>query len=291
MLVVVSTRGVRLDAGSVALVLGWDWTRAGRDVLFIDADVDATALAERCGTAMRASYSPASRGVPSLIAAADPLTLESVATHSYSIGDPDGSLWLLFAPFNAAGAAYAASWLAERADDLLALSARRRVVVSSALSADDERLLPLLRTASTVVILGVAGDDEQVEGLRTQCRDAGLLSVGSQHRLLLLEGSSHLDDDEFRAATGLHVVGRLPVVDDERVLRLVGGRKAAGGGRRVKRFADRLGAVAAALESLVDAERTEVAADAFQPALRIVPGPVAASPAVDLWGAAGEAGV
>ena len=120
------------------------------------------------------------------------------------------------------GAGYAAAWLVERADDLVAMSAQRRVVVASALLHRDGRLLPLLRAAAVVVILGIAETDEQVTLLRTVCEDAGLLGLSLQHRLLLLEGTSPLDDDELRLATGLHVGGRLPFVEDERVLSLPG---------------------------------------------------------------------
>ena len=289
MLVVVSTRGVHLDAGSVSLALCRSWSRAGREVLFVDADLDATALAERFGTAVRSDFSPSVRGVPSLIAAGEPLAPESVAAHSYSLGEDGGSLWLLFAPFNVTGAGYAAAWLVERAEDLAALSAQRRVVVSSALLHRDTRLLPLLRAAPTVVILGVAENEEQVARLRTLCADAGLLSLGPQHRLLLLEGSSLLDDDELRIATGLHVVGRLPVVDDDKVLRLAGARKATGGGGGLKRFANRIAGVAAELESLLGDEGTGAEPDDFQPPLHIVPEVrVKSHASADVWRAAGE---
>ena len=259
MLVVVSTRGVRFDAGSIAVALCRHWSRAGRDVLFVDADLDATGLAERFGTAVRSNFAPALRGVPTLIAAGEPLSLDSVAPHSYSRESAGERLWLLFAPFNVAGAGYAAAWLVERADDLVAMSAQRRVVVASALLHRDGRLLPLLRAAAVVVILGIAETDEQVTLLRTVCEDAGLLGLSLQHRLLLLEGTSPLDDDELRLATGLHVGGRLPFVEDERVLSLPGGRMALGGGRRMKAFAEQIAAAAAHLDSVMGGESAEAA--------------------------------
>ena len=259
MLVVVSTRGVRFDAGSIAVALCRHWSRAGRDVLFVDADLDATGLAERFGTAVRSNFAPALRGVPTLIAAGEPLSLDSVAPHSYSRESAGEKLWLLFAPFNVAGAGYAAAWLVERADDLVAMSAQRRVVVASALLHRDGRLLPLLRAAAVVVILGIAETDEQVTLLRTVCEDAGLLGLSLQHRLLLLEGTSPLDDDELRLATGLHVGGRLPFVEDERVLSLPGGRMALGGGRRMKAFAEQIAAAAAHLDSVMGGERADAA--------------------------------
>ena len=259
MLVVVSTRGVRFDAGSIAVALCRHWSRAGRDVLFVDADLDATGLAERFGTAVRSNFAPALRGVPTLIAAGEPLSLDSVAPHSYSRESAGEKLWLLFAPFNVAGAGYAAAWLVERADDLVAMSAQRRVVVASALLHRDGRLLPLLRAAAVVVILGIAETDEQVTLLRTVCEDAGLLGLSLQHRLLLLEGTSPLDDDELRLATGLHVGGRLPFVEDERVLSLPGGRMALGGGRRMKAFAEQIAAAAAHLDFVMGGESADAA--------------------------------
>ena len=259
MLVVVSTRGVRFDAGSIAVALCRHWSRAGRDVLFVDADLDATGLAERFGTAVRSNFAPALRGVPTLIAAGEPLSLDSVAPHSYSRESAGEKLWLLFAPLNVTGAGYAAAWLVERADDLVAMSAQRRVVVASALLHRDGRLLPLLRAAAVVVILGIAETDEQVTLLRTVCEDAGLLGLSLQHRLLLLEGTSPLDDDELRLATGLHVGGRLPFVEDERVLSLPGGRKALGGGRRMKAFAEQIAAAAAHLDFVMGGESADAA--------------------------------
>ena len=51
------------------------------------------------------------------------------------------------------------------------------------------------------------------------------MGFARRHRLLIVEGSSPLGDDEIHAESGLRVAGRLPVLDDDKILRLQGGRR------------------------------------------------------------------
>ena len=127
MLTLLAAEGTRLDAGSVGLALSRRWSDAGDRVLFVDADASGSRLAERFGEAVRAEYSPAVRGLPSLIVAREPLTLKLLADHCYSLDASAGLLWALFAPYHPAGAQYAARWLGEHADDLRAVDRERSV--------------------------------------------------------------------------------------------------------------------------------------------------------------------
>ena len=225
MLAVVAAGGARLDAGSVGLALARRWSESGEAVLFVDADVAGSRLAQRLGEAERVEYSPAVRGLASLIVAREPVTLRLLADHCYSLDTADGSLWALFAPFHPTGAAHGASWLAERAGDLAAIDRERRVIVSVSLPTGGQRLLPLLEAVPVVVVVAPVESAEQAKGLWTLCRDAGLMSFDRKQRLLVVEGASQLDADEIHAESGLRVAGSLPVLDDDRVLRLQGGRR------------------------------------------------------------------
>ena len=225
MLTLLAAEGTRLDAGSVGLALSRRWSDAGDRVLFVDADTSGSRLAERFGEAVRAEYSPAVRGLPSLIVAREPLTLRLLADHCYSLDASGGLLWALFAPYHPAGAQYAARWLGEHAGDLMAVDRERSVVVSASLRNAADSLEPLLEAVPVVVVLAAVESADAAKALWTQCRDAGLMSFGRRHRLLIVEGSSKLDDDEIHAESGLRVAGRLPVLDDDKILRLQGGRR------------------------------------------------------------------
>ena len=224
-LAVVTVDGERLDVGSVGLALARRWSDSGERVLFVDADASGSRLAERFGEAARAEYSPAVRGLPSLIVAREPLTLRLLADHCYSLDASGGSLWALFAPYHPAGAQYAARWLGEHADDLMAVDRERSVVVSASLRNAADSLEPLLRAVPVVVVLAAMESADAAKALWARCRDAGLMSFARRHRLLIVEGSSPLDDDEIHAESGLRVAGRLPVLDDDKILRLQGGRR------------------------------------------------------------------
>ena len=225
MLTLLAAEGARLNAGSVGLALSRRWSDAGDPVLFVDADTSGSRLAERFGEAVRAEYSPAVRGLPSLIVAREPLTLRLLADHCYSLDASGGLLWALFAPYHPAGAQYAARWLGEHADDLRAVDRERSVVVSASLRDAADSLEPLLRAVPVVVVLAAVESADAAKALWTRCRDAGLMSFARRHRLLIVEGSSKLDDDEIHAESGLRVAGRLPVLDDDKILRLQGGRR------------------------------------------------------------------
>ena len=244
MLTLLAAEGTRLDVGSVGLALSRRWSDDGDRVLFVDADASGSRLAERFGEAVRAEYSPAVRGLPSLIVAREPLTLRLLADHCYSLDTSSGSLWVLFAPYHPAGAQYAAGWLGERAEDLRAVDRERSVVVSASLRDAAESLEPLLGAVPVVVVLAAVESVDAAKGLWARCRDAGLMSFARRHRLLIVEGSSPLDDDEIHAESGLRVAGRLPVVDDDRILRLQGGR-------RERAFAAVLDKVAARISALM----------------------------------------
>ncbi len=245
MLALVAAAGASLDAGSVGLVLARRWSESGDRVLFVDADASGSRLAERFGEAARADYSPAVRGLPSLIVAREPLTLRLLADHCYSLDTSDGSLWALFAPRHPAGARHAARWLAERAEDLMVVHRERNVILSAPLGAGGGSLLPLLRAVPVVIVLAPVESAEQAKGLWTVCRDAGLLGFARRQRLLIVEGSSPLGDDEIHAESGLRVAGRLPVIADDRVLRLQGGRKERAFAAALDKIAGRVSALLA----------------------------------------------
>ena len=244
MLALLAAEGTRLDVGSVGLALSRRWSDDGDRVLFVDADASGSRLAERFGEAVRAEYSPAVRGLPSLIVAREPLTLRLLADHCYSLDTSDGSLWALFAPYHPAGAQYAARWLGERAEDLMAVDRERSVIVSASLRNAAESLEPVLRAVPVVVVLAAVESADVAKGLWARCRDAGLMSFARRHRLVIVEGSSPLDDDEIHAESGLRVAGRLPVLDDDRILRLQGGR-------RERAFASVLDKIAARISALM----------------------------------------
>ncbi|MXV89603.1 MAG: hypothetical protein F4121_10590 [Acidimicrobiia bacterium] len=253
MLMVLAARSATLDAGSVALAICRYWSDAGRRSLFIDADLNGTSLADRFNEAMRADCSPALRGMPSLVVSGEPLRLDTVARHSYTVAGASDNMWLLFAPLNKTGARHTAGWLGERSGDVLRLSAERQVVVSSSLQRRDPHLHPLLGDAPAVVVLAAAETNKQVAELRALCRDSGLADVDARRRLLVVDGPSTFGDEQLLSETGLEVVGRIPAIADEKVLRVLVERKPAGSPRR-RAFARRLTVLANDLDSLLSSE-------------------------------------
>ena len=237
MLALVGVDGPRLDPGSVGLALARRWSSAGERVLFVDADATGSRLAERLGAATRAEYSPLVRGLPSLIAARQSLTVRSLAAHCYSLDDSEGSLWALFAPFHPSGAEHAANWLANRVEDLMALDGERRVVLASSMRTPESGVGPLLRAASTLALLAPVETSEQAAGLRRLFHDPGLMGLRGVHMLLIVDGTSPLDNDKIGKETGMHVAGRLRVIDDKKVLRLHGGRRGRAFARELDKIA------------------------------------------------------
>ncbi len=225
MLALVSAEGAQLDAGSVGLAVARRWSDSGEGVLFVDADAAGSGLAQRLGEADRAEYSPAVRGLPSLMVAREPVTLRLLADHCYSLDTAQGSLWALLAPSHPAGARRAGAWLGESAAGLRAVDVERRVVVSSSLPAAADPVVALLRAARIVAVLAPVESADAAKALWRACRGAGLHGFDRGLRVLVVEGDSPLGDDDLRAETGMLVAGRLPVVADDRLLRLQGGRR------------------------------------------------------------------
>ncbi|WP_419847694.1 hypothetical protein [Candidatus Poriferisocius sp.] len=229
MLGIVAVNGARLSAGSVGLSVARRWSEAGERVLFIDADATQPPLAERFGAAVRAEYPPESRGLPSLIAAHEPLTLKSAANHSYNLdGGGEGSRWALFGPRHPNGAQYAARWLGERASDLLDINRERRIVVALSLEAGAEAQHLLLKAMSVLVFVAPVRTRKEAEALRSLCELAGLVheAPSTTAGQLVIDGEeSELGDNEAMGITRLFVAGRLPAIDDEKLLRLQGSRK------------------------------------------------------------------
>jgi hypothetical protein len=239
-LALVATGGARLNAGSVGLAIARIWSEADRRVLFIDGDTEGTALADRLGSATRSGYSPAERGLPSLIAARRPVTLKLLADHCVSLGTSVGSLWGLFAPYHPAGAAYAAGWLSERVPEIQALAHERTVLVATGLHRADSPLLPLLRAARIVVFLAPAHTPQQLTALGELREASGLARPGRQVGVLVSEDTPTIPDEVIRTASGLPLAGRLPLIEDEGVLRGLGGRRERLFARAVRELGDGL---------------------------------------------------
>ena len=257
MLVVACAEGARLDAGSVGLAVARLWSEADNPVVFVDGDVSGSRLAARFGAAENADYSPAARGLPSLIVAREPLTLRLLAAHCYSLGTSAGSLWALFGPRHPQGAAVAARWLAQRRGDLLEIDARRRVVVSSSLAVGGGRTAPVVRAAPVVAVVAAVESLEQARALGARCRADGSEGARRRRWVLIVEDGSAFVDGEIEAASGMRVAGRLPVIDDEKVLKLQGGRRERAFVKSLKRIAGRLLVLSddvAASSALADAE-------------------------------------
>ena len=225
MLAVLAPPGARLDAGSVGLALARRWSESAGRALFVDVDTTGSRLAQRYGAATRAEYSPAVRGMPSLIVAREPLELKTLADHCYSLGDSQGSLWALFAPFNVQAGVYAAGWLAERADALAAVDRYRSVVLAASLSGAS-RVAPLLQSCAVAAVVAPVESRESAAALWSMCRDAGLMGFRTRppaaHRGGLVPAGRRRDPGR-----GRHACGREdpPRSDDERLLRPQGGRK------------------------------------------------------------------
>lgn len=230
MLGIVSVQGASLDAGSVGLLMARRWSAAGRLTLLIDADTAGSALARRLGSVMQAEYSPVERGLPSLIAAHEPLTLKSVADHCYSLDGTSGLRWALFAPGHPDGAKFAVRWLSERAGELMEIDRQRSIIMACSLTDGDDDLLALLKVVPRLVLLAPARTHEDAEALQLWCEGSGLLDdspggTASERACVAIVGPTELEDDEIEAIAKLPVAGRLPEVDDKKLLRMSRGRR------------------------------------------------------------------
>lgn len=220
MLVVAGGDRTSLDTGSVALALARRLSESRRGALFIDADATGSRLARRFGRALGAPLSPASRGLPTLIAARGPLRADALAAHCYSLGARPEPLWLMFAPDSAAGGRVAASWLAERTVELRELDRTRRVIVSVTSWQQNDTVVSLLEHASVLVHHRKFADEGSAEEFATWMRQVGLSGSSAQLRLLLAEADSTPADGTLQQITRLELIGRLPLISDEKLLRM-----------------------------------------------------------------------
>ena len=240
MLAVISAVGARTDAASLGLVLARQWGEAGDAVLLVDADPVGARFAQRLGTATRVEYRPAQRGMPTLIVARQPLNLATLVAHCYSLDVGAGSLWALFAPFHVDACRYAAAWLADRASALVEVDRQRTVLVTTSLPGAAETLAPLLQACSVTILIAPVESTEAAAALRSASRDAGLMTFERDHRLIVVEGTSPLDDETIRIETGMHVAGRLPELEAGRLLHLQRNRKDRSLKRQIDEMAERV---------------------------------------------------
>ena len=230
MLVVAGGERTRLDTGSVALALARRLGATGAKALLVDADVTAANLARRCGQALGASFSPAVRGLPTLIAAREPLRADALGAHCYSLGTGPAALWVLFAPESAAGGRVAAAWLADRLAELRELDRTRRVVVSAPAWQQRDALWPLVRNASVLLHHQRITGEKAAEALELWLASVGLAPTPQRSPLLLAEDDVPVSDDQLQMITGMRVIARLPFLADEKILRMrLRGRDAAFG--------------------------------------------------------------
>jgi len=243
------------DSGSIAVAVARRWAAHGRDVLVVDADASGPALASRLGKATRAGFSPALRGVPSLMAARRPLSAAVLDEHCWRLGTAGhGSVRLLLGPTSTAGAPTASAWLAQHADGLLAANADRHTIVSMTVSLLGG-LEALLGAASAVVLLAPADTGERFGAL---CEASDSLIEAALHcsPCMVIDGSTNRSCEEIHAASGMHVAGRLDAVPERTLL---GGRTR----RRDARAARTLDDLAARIAFLAaDAGREEPSQDA-----------------------------
>lgn len=260
MLAVIGAENARLHAGSLALCLTRIWGVKGLHTVLVDADTTGAALANRFGEATRATFMPSERGTPSMIASREPLSTRLLAEHCYnlSVGGSKGSAWAAFAPVNVGGGALAARWLSERVGALREIDAERAVVVSGSLALPTEVAYPILQAASILVMLAPASTAEELDAVNAQTHKLGLDGNSEQVRLLIGVGHSVLPGADILSTTGMHLLGRLPIIEDDKFLRMQGGRRERPFFKELKGISDRLLRVFAAVSegALVADERS-----------------------------------
>ena len=98
-------------------------------------------------------------------------------------------------------------------------------MVATSLPGAGELMQPLLEACEVAILVAPVESPQAATALRMASRDAGLMAFERGHRLIVVEGSSPLDDDEIRIETGMHVAGRLPAIDEGRLLSLQNNRR------------------------------------------------------------------
>lgn len=258
MLAVLAAPQSPFDAGSVAIAIAKSWAADGQSTLLIDADTTGSRLAQRYGAVAREQFSPAARGLPSLMTARTELTTIQAGEHSYLLDSETGSLWALFGPHHPDGGLLAAQWLAERAEHLSHIDKARPIVVASQLAVDADPLAPVIRAAPVAVVLASPKTAAEGRALAQRCSRAGLMSFERYQRLLLTDDRNPFDDDELFETTGLRVAARLGEISDDRLLRRQGTRRE----RATLSALDELGLRLSALRQAClddDAQRREAA--------------------------------
>ena len=249
MLAVVSSSRAGLDAGTLAYRVASAWSSGGTRAVLVDVDNTGSALSERLGEATRHVFSPSESGLPSLIAARSRLTLRLLAEHCYSLDPADGSLWLLFGAHHHEGAGHAAGWLAERLDDLSGIHRHRLVLVAGSLRRPDSRLADLLAGLSAVTVVAPAGDREALFELRRELAAWGLgVGPSGPRTSLVVEGAPAFKDSEIAKSMGLGVLGRVPVADDQKLLRGPAGLRRRFARHAIDSIAERMREVAPRLD-------------------------------------------
>lgn len=266
MIVALAAPRTRLDPGSIALWLARLWCAEDDAMVLVDADPAGTRLAERLGVIAESEYSPAARGLPTLMAARESVTLHKLAEHCYRLDADSGSLWALFAPFHPHGGRLACEWLGRSAEPLAAIDRQRTILVASTLAESAQSLGPLTKSASSAVVIAAVTQAADAAGLRRLCAEAGMSEIRPDRRLLVIEGGCELSDDELGAACEMRVVGRVPVVDDANVLR-----------RRVSRRDRSLPTVLDSVAGLLRADR-RVRLPELPPAQMALPEPALPEP-------------
>ncbi|WP_420626947.1 hypothetical protein [Candidatus Poriferisodalis sp.] len=218
LLVVLASGDASHDSGAVAIAVARCWGAHGRDVLFVDADASGSGLAIRLGAATRSTYSPASRGLPSLMAARRGVSADLLREHCWRLDSPgSGEVSLLLGPTSRSGAPLAAAWLAERTPDLVDANTERSVIASMTTPLERAQIT-LLRAASAVVVIAPADSEERIETLRSVGRAVIEAACGCSP-CLVIDGSTERSYEEILVATGLYVAGRLEDVPASVLLR------------------------------------------------------------------------
>ncbi|WP_419840928.1 hypothetical protein [Candidatus Poriferisodalis sp.] len=216
-----AAEGATHDSGAVAFAIARRWAAHGRNVLLVDADASGPKLARRLGEANKSVLSPAQRGLPSLMAARQPVTAELLRQHCWNLDVPGtGSLWLLLGPTSTTGAQLAAKWLAQNADDLSAASSDRCMIVdmSPAAIRGEEAPGAFMQAAGAVVLIAPAGAGQSAEAMRVRAvsPDNGT----ERHVVCLVSDGSAVDgSDDTCDALDMRVVGRLEGVRERLLLR------------------------------------------------------------------------